>query len=130
MEYGYFSNRRPVSITCFSDGDLHFEASPGRFGPKDELLVDSATIRKSTIAKLDKLVKEIMDMTSLEMEGFICDGPSFECTVTFENGIIRGFGYVAEILPRKYEQLEENIRKILRENYFLKKHRRQLGMII
>lgn len=122
IEYGYFASMRPVSITCYSDGDLHFQAGPGMFDIDPKVLTDSGTIRRSSIQKLHKLIQQIEEMTSLETEGFICDGPSFECTVTFKNGIIKGFGYVAEVLPQKYKQLEKDIRKTLREQYFFKKH--------
>lgn len=122
IEYGYFGGMPPVTITCYNDGDLRFKAIPGIYGPL-ETIDDFATIMKSSIEKLDKLVQQIEEMTSLEIEGFMCDGPSFECTVNFENGVTKGFSYVAQVLSPQHKQLEKDIRKILREQHFLRKHR-------
>lgn len=122
IEYGYFGGMPPVIITCYNDGDLRFKAIPGMYGPL-KTIDDFATIMKSSIKKLDKLVQQIEEMTFLEIQGFMCDGPSFECVVSFENGTNKGFHYVSQVLSSKHEKLEKDIRRILREQHFLRKHR-------
>lgn len=126
-DYGYFASNAAFSITCYSDGMLVFKTEDGSRPLFSEERIEDRNheISKKSLAKLDTLVEDILGIK--ELKGWsIEDGPSFECYVQMENGTVRGFHYVSMILTDEHEQLENKLRKIMREEFFLRKHKNEL----
>ena len=126
IDYGYFATFGSVHITCYNYGELDFEGIP-RFRGVNEVISDrDHFITKASRKKIDTYVEAILAIDELELNEMM-DGPSFDCTVHFKNGIIKGFGYVSAMLSPEFQKLEKDIRKTLRENHFLKKYSKELG---
>ena len=128
LEYGYFGDYPPARITCYSDGDLEFNvmASAG-FIPMEKDIDDrDHTVSKKSLAKLDVLVAEIDAVDCVEGE-MIMDGPSFDCRILLSNGKVTGFHYCSIWPSKKITLLENTLRKTLREDFFLKKYKKEFG---
>lgn len=82
-------------------------------------------ITEKSLVKLDKLVDAIQGIKKLEGDQ-IMDGPSFACYVQLWDGTVTGFHYCSMLLANEFAQLEKSLRKVLREDFFLKKHRERL----
>ncbi len=128
IDYGYFASFGSVTITCYNDGHLWFEGEPQRLRIEERRITDKEHfISKASLKKIDGIAKAIFDITELK-PNMLMDGPSFDCTVHFNSGIIKGFGYVsAGLHPEHGGNLEKSIRKILREPFFLKKYEKELS---
>lgn len=127
LVYGYFAEFAPVSLTCNGDGELIFKTEYTRGLMHIENAIDDweHSISKKSLVKLDDLVAEIAAIESLEGT-MVMDGSSFECTVHLSNGKVTGFHYVSMILNEKFKNLETRLRELLREDFFLKKHKNKL----
>lgn len=124
MDYGYFASYPDASITCYSDGMLEFKTESGIPFLSDKRVEDrNHEIRKKSLEKLDQAVQKLNALEKLEMEGYMCDGPSFECMIYLSNGMIRGFHYCSVMLSEEIQELEGQLRKLLREDFFLRKHK-------
>ena len=127
-DYGYFGDIPPVSITCYSDGELIFEVKKGNsIMPIEKTVCDfEHSLSKKSLSKLDDLINEISRIECLEGMQII-DGPSFDCYIHLSNGTMTGFHYVSMILSEKFAELEATLRQLLREEFFLKKHKKDFG---
>lgn len=127
-DYGYFGDFPPVKITCHSDGHLVFKVDGDHFQFPPPGIVDKEHhISKKSLQALDQIVARINDIQELAVVGQMMDGPSFACQIHLNNGRITGFHYCSQELAEKFDQLEKDLRKILREEFFLKKLRKPLG---
>ncbi len=127
LDHGYFAGSSPITIMCYRDGMLMFTAGNEACGrPLEKAIEDNAHgVSKKSMTKLDGLIEEIAKIDSVE--GFdIEDGSSFECYVHLTNGTVTGFHYCSMFLSEKFKDLETRIRKVLREDFFLKKHKKEL----
>lgn len=127
LDYGYFGSWPPVSIRCYSNGMLIFKPT-GRclsFVPEANLEDREHNISRKTLLKLDRLVEKIRNIKKVEGD-FITDGPSFACYVQLREGTVTGFHYCSIHLNDEFGRLERDLRKLLREDFFLKKHQEWL----
>jgi hypothetical protein len=125
MNYGYGADFPNSIITCFSDGMLEFKTGKAYFDPDLSWIEDrSHEISKKTLIKLDEVVKKVLELKRPELVGYMCDGPSFDCLVFHSDGSVQGFHYCSAIPSDEIRDLECLVRKLLREDFFLRKHRR------
>jgi len=126
INYGYFASYPDASITCYSDGMLEFKTESNRpFLSVARVEDRSHEISKKSLAKLDEVVQKLNALEKLEMQGDMCDGPGFECLIYLANGMIRGFHYCSAMPSEEIQELEDQLRKLLREEFFLRKHIRK-----
>jgi hypothetical protein len=126
MDYGYFGNFSSSMITCYADGMLVFKTeNEFPFIDRERVEDRQHNISKKSLAKLDEVAQKLSALENLELVGDMCDGPSFECLIYLSNGTIRGFHYCSEMLTEPMQEMEDQLRKILREDFFLRKHRRE-----
>lgn len=123
LDYGYFGSWPPVCIRCYSDGMLIFKLTGRSLGfvPEVHLEDREHNINRKSLLKLDRLVEKTRNIKKLEGD-MIMDGPSFACHVYLSDGTVTGFHYCSMQLADEFDKLEKSLRKILREDFFLKKH--------
>ena len=129
IEYGYFAKYPPVILTCYSNGELTFIAENLKGGrPIEKAVYDyDHSVSKKSLVKLDGLIEEIAKIEYLEGDQ-VEDGPSFECHVRLANGTVTGYHYVSMFLNEKFKDIENRLRKTLREEFFLNKHKKEFGL--
>jgi hypothetical protein len=127
IDYGYFAGFPSASITCYSDGMLEFKTDQKVLAIHNilEVVDREHDISKKSLAKLDLIINRLMALEKLEIIGDMCDGPSFECLIYLSNGTIRGFHYCSLEPSEEIQELENSVRKILREEFFLRKHKKK-----
>jgi hypothetical protein len=127
IDYGYFAGFPSASITCYSDGMLEFKTDQNvrAIQTISEVVDREHDISKKSLAKLDLIINKLMALEKLEIIGDMCDGPSFECLIYLSNGMIRGFHYCSLMPSEEIQELENSVRKILREEFFLRKHKKK-----
>jgi hypothetical protein len=127
IDYGYFAVFPSANITCYSDGMLEIKTDQNvpMLHHISEVVDRDHNISKKSLAKLDPIINRLMALEKLEIIGDMCDGPSFECLIYLSNGAIRGFHYCSLEPSEEIQEVEISLRKILREEFFLRKHKKK-----
>jgi hypothetical protein len=129
INYGYFSDFPSARITCYSDGMLVFktEGAAAFFHEISSLNDREHSITRKSLVKLDHIIEKLSSMEKLDLVGEMCDGPSFECLMYLSTGVVRGFHYCSAMPVDEIQELEDELRKVLREEFFLRKHKKERG---
>lgn len=124
INYGYFGDfEKNLKIEAFNDGYLY---APDFHQDHDVEIVEDVSLSEKDLQKLDRIVNQLLNVENVETT-MVLDGPSFECLVRLNSGLVRGLSYYSSPVDPLIDQLEVDLRAVLQETFFQKKCRKQLS---
>lgn len=126
IDYGYFGRLR-IEISCTNEGKLHFKELLINWKVDVNRISDtSQTLDEKELTELDRCVTKLMAVKKIE-RSMVLDGGSFEISVAQKDGKIRKLYCYHSFQQRNLDQALSKMRKLLKEDYFLKKYESELS---
>ena len=124
MTYTYFADfDKPLKIEVYHDGYIY---APDFHQDHDVEITDDVELSDKDLHNLDRIVEQILKVEKVDTH-MVMDGPAFECLIYLNTGTVRGISYYAFPEDPKIAELEEDLRKILQEDFFQRKYKKQLS---
>ena len=127
VDFGYSGSYIPIKTTCNNKGQLHFRELKANWVHKRPGVSDkSKSLSAEELKELDFFLRKFLAVKEIT-ESNVYDGGSFELSVKREGQNLHKLHCYHSFEDRELDQAMAKLRKLLKEDFFLKKYDEQIS---